>query len=67
MVQQTRSSAHVSLNGRSYDLQRSRSGIGVKYLSPTAALVIDGPSAVFVTENQTNLGTCTKALPVASR
>ena len=58
--------AHVSLAGRTYDLERRRSSIGAKYLSSEAALIIDGPSAVFVGPDNLDLGTCTRAVPVAS-
>ena len=58
--------AHVSLEGKSYELRRHRSSIGEKYLSSKEALIIDGSSAVFVTNNHLDLGTCEEVLPVAS-
>ena len=61
-----RSSARVSYAGRTYDLQRKRSGIGLTYLSPKAALVIDGNSAIFVADDHYDLGTCIKGIPLAS-
>lgn len=66
IVQRNGSTAHVSLAGRRYDLLRKRSSIGDKYIAPKAALIIDGASAVFVSEDHLNLGTCTEAIPVAS-
>lgn len=60
------STAHVQLAGRTYDLKRRRSSIGDKYLSSNAALIIDGDSAIFVADDHLDLGTCVKAVPVAS-
>lgn len=65
-VQQSRSEARVSFAGQSYDLKRKHSGIGQKYIAPHAALIIDGDSAVFVAEDHPFLGTCVRAVPVAS-
>lgn len=65
-VQRDAQRAQVSLDGRTYDLQRKRSSIGDKYLSARAALIIDGPSAVFVAENRFELGTCIRSSSVAS-
>ena len=64
-VQRTASTARVSFNGRSYDLQRKHSSIGDKYLSANAALIIDGPSAVFVADGTLGMGACQEAVPVA--
>lgn len=65
-VQRNHSTARVSFAGRSYELQRRRSSIGDKYVSSKAALIIDGNAATFVAEDLLDLGTCTKAVPVAS-
>jgi len=65
-VQRNGASAHVTYAGRRYDLERKRSSIGDKYVSPKAALIIDGNSAVFVAEDVVGLGTCTRAVPLAS-
>jgi membrane-bound inhibitor of C-type lysozyme len=66
LVQRTASTAHVRLAGQTYELQRERSSIGAKYLSSNAALIIDGDSATFVAADHLELGTCDKAVPVAS-
>ena len=63
-VQTNVNSARVSMDGRSYELQRKRSSIGAKYLSAGAALIIDGPSAVFVAESALHLGSCIEAVPL---
>jgi len=65
-VQRSRTAASVQFVGRSYDLQRRHSSIGEKYLSPTAALIIDGASAVFVAEDRLQLGQCFEAGRTAS-
>jgi hypothetical protein len=64
-VQRTASTARVTFNGRSYALQRKHSSIGDKYLSANAALIIDGPSAVFVADGTLGMGACQEAVPVA--
>ena len=58
--------AYVRLAGSLYALHRERSGIGDKYLSRNAALIIDGASAVFVAPGYLNLGNCVTGLPMAS-
>ena len=65
-VQRNGSTASVNYAGHRYELQRKRSSVGDKYVSPNAALIIDGNSAIFVAEDVIDLGTCTKAVPVAS-
>lgn len=65
-VERGASVARVSFAGRTYELQRHRSDIGAKYLSKTAALIIDGASAVFVADEHPNIGTCVQAVPIAS-
>lgn len=61
-----RMAARVSYDGKTYDLRRKRSTIGLTYLSQRAALVIDGNSAIFVADDHYDLGTCTKGVPLAS-
>lgn len=53
--------ALVEFIDRTYELQRKPSNIGEKYISETAALIIDGPSAVFVAEDRLQLGACVEA------
>lgn len=65
-VQNNLATARVTLAGRNYDLQRKRSSIGKKYLSANAALIIDEGSAIFVAEDQLDVGTCVRSVPVAS-
>ena len=65
-VQRNASSAHVSFQGRTYDLPRRASSLGIQYISAEAALIIDGPSAVFVGEDKVDARTCMRTVPVAS-
>lgn len=65
-IQRDANMARVDFVDRSYKLQRKRSGIGVKYESATAALIIDGRSAVFVAADRLKLGVCDEAFPIAS-
>lgn len=65
VVERDHSSARVTFGDRSYVLTRKPSDIGQKYLSRAAALIIDGPSAVFVAEDGTDLGSCIETVPVA--
>lgn len=67
VVERDRSSAHVTFIDRSYELKRARSSIGDKYLAPTAALIIDGKSAIFVAEDRLQLGACLEADPVEAQ
>ena len=66
LIKRDHSHAIVRLNGRSYELRRKQSSIGEKYISPVAALIIDGASAVFVAQGHLDLGACTAAVPLAS-
>lgn len=66
VVRQSANLASVQFIDRSYELREARSSIGRKYLSPTAALIIDGPSAVFVAEDRLQLGQCLEASRVES-
>lgn len=65
-IQRDAKVAHVNFIDRSYELQRKRSGVGIKYESRTAALIIDGSSAVFVAPDRLQLGACNEAFPIAS-
>ena len=65
-VERSGATAHVTLAGRTYDLKWKQSSIGDKFISPTAALIIDGDSAIFVSEDQLNLGPCTTTVPIAA-
>lgn len=65
VVESDRGAALVRFEDRTYELKRKASDIGIKYASPTATLIIDGPSAVFVAEDRFDLGACTRTLPVA--
>lgn len=66
VVSRTDETAVVRFVERSYELRRKGSSIGVKYTSARAALIIDGPSAVFVAEDRLQLGTCLEAFPSTS-
>ena len=66
VVRQSGNLASVQFIDRSYQLERKRSDIGQKYLSPTAALIIDGSAAVFVAEDRLQLGQCLEASRTAS-
>jgi hypothetical protein len=66
IVQRDNLKARVSLAGQTYVLERHRSSIGDKYLSQSAALIIDGGSAVFVAKDHLDLGTCVRTTSVAS-
>jgi membrane-bound inhibitor of C-type lysozyme len=58
--------ASVRFADGSYQLQRKASDIGVKYASPTATLIIDGPSAIFVAQDRLQVAACTEAVNIAS-
>ena len=62
----TDETAVVRFVDRTYELRRKRSSIGVKYTSARAALIIDGPSAVFVAEDRLQLGTCLETFPATA-
>ena len=52
---------------RNYRLRRKSSSLGEKYISKSAALIMDGKSAVFVAEDRLQLGRCIDAIPLASK
>jgi len=66
VVARTADKALVQFDGKTYELQRRPSSIGVKYISATAALIVDGPSAVFVADDRFQLGTCVQTTDMAS-
>lgn len=66
VVRESAQFASVQFIDRTYELKQKRSSIGRKYISPTAALIIDGASAVFVTEDRLQLGQCTETSQEAS-
>jgi membrane-bound inhibitor of C-type lysozyme len=61
-VDLTTDSARVTYYDEQFRLPRRSSGIGSRYASPDATLIIDGEMAVFVTENIVDLQAC-RALP----
>lgn len=65
-VERDARTARVRLGDRTYPLERTRSSIGDHYISASAALIIDGASAVFVTDKRPDLGSCTETTSVAS-
>ena len=67
VVRRTAQTASVEFIDRTYQLQRKASDLGVQYLAPKAALIIDGPEAVFVADNRLQLGRCVKARALAQR
>lgn len=66
VVWRTDDSATVEFIDRTYELRRKPSEIGVKYIAPKAALIIDGNSAVFVAQDRLQLGRCIEASSIAS-
>ena len=67
VIRRDAATATVQFIDRSYALHRKASGIGVRYVSPKATLIIDGPSAIFVAEDRLQLGACTETRDVASQ
>lgn len=66
VVRQSGDTATVQFMDRSYLLKRVSSSIGEKFLAPTAALIVDGKSAVFVAEDRLQLGQCLEESRIAS-
>jgi len=66
VVRRTADRASVEFIDRTYTLQRKASDLGIKYLAPKAALIIDGPEAVFVADDRLQLGRCIQASQTAS-
>ena len=67
VVRRTADSASVEFIDRTYQLQRKASDLGVQYIAPKAALIIDGPEAVFVADDRLQLGRCVQANSFAER
>lgn len=66
VVREAGETASVQLTDQIYELRRKHSSIGRKFISPTAALIIDGQSAVFVAADWLNLGQCLELSRTAS-
>ncbi len=66
-VQITRTAAVVRFAGREYRLPRKRSSIGTRYGSPSAALMIDGHFAAFITERGPRARQCFEVPSLAKR
>jgi hypothetical protein len=58
--------ATVEFIDRSYELRRTASSIGERYVADDAALIIDGKSVVFVAEDRLQLGTCVEGMSLTS-
>jgi len=67
VVRRTADNASVEFIDRTYQLQRKASDLGVQYIAPKAALIIDGPEAVFVADDRLQLGRCVEARSFAER
>jgi hypothetical protein len=65
VVRRTAKAASVEFIDRTYTLTRKASDLGVQYIAPKAALIIDGPEAVFVADDRLQLGRCLEARSVA--
>lgn len=65
VVRRAGDTASVEFIDRTYTLKRKASDLGVKYLAPKAALIIDGPEAVFVADDRLQLGRCVEAKTIA--
>ena len=65
VVARSDTEATVRFIDRTYELKRRPSELGERYGSAKAALIIDGPSAVFVAEDRLQLGTCTETMLTA--
>lgn len=57
-VERRKDRAEVHYAGRRFDLPRRASSIGDRYATHDATLIIDGDSAVFVTNSVLDLGAC---------
>jgi len=67
VVEWSGTTAVVRFADRTFELRREPSSLGEKYLSPKAALIIDGATAVFVAEDRLQLGQCVEARLIAVR
>ena len=66
-VARNRSSASVSIAGRTYQLTRKPSSLGQQFRSPTATLIVDGSFAAFATERLFHLRDCFEVGSIAER
>jgi membrane-bound inhibitor of C-type lysozyme len=57
-VSRTSTAANVSFSGQQWSLQRRPSSLGIKYAGGDAVLIVDGASAVLVTNEITGLTHC---------
>jgi membrane-bound inhibitor of C-type lysozyme len=57
-VDQQQRSAEVTYYDEHFRLPRRSSGVGIRYATPDATLIIDGDMAAFVTENIVDLQSC---------
>ena len=64
-VERDGDAANVRFLRRTYKLERKASSIGLKYVAATAALIIDGRSAVFVAEDRLQFPACTEVATAA--
>lgn len=60
-VTRSQESATVRFMDRTFKLRRKPSSVGAKYLSGSAALIIDGRTAVFVAGDRPRPRTCIEA------
>ena len=67
VVRRNAQSASVEFIDRTYQLERKASDLGVQYIAPKAALIIDGPEAVFVADDRLQLGRCVETRSFAER
>ena len=65
VVRRTAQAASVEFIDRTYRLTRRPSDLGIQYIAPKVALIIDGPEAVFVADNRLQLGRCIEARSIA--
>ena len=63
MVRDSGSAAVVRFGDGGYVLDRRPSSIGRKFASKSATLIIDGETAVFVSEDRLDLDRCTASQP----
>lgn len=63
VVASSETTASVRFGDRAYELQRRPSSLGRKYASELATLIIDGSSAVFISEDGLRLNDCVQNGP----
>lgn len=64
-VQVTPRKASVHYAGKIYTMDRRASSIGIKFIAPGAALILDGAFAAFVADDAPLLRQCRSAQPLA--